>query len=507
MAQMTLLQIRDALRLHLKDDGTVWSDPELTRAYTHALADFSRFSPYERYYEARVDTDEITDETVTLTAHGTWKDLTYKPVKWESERVCDDADETTKYTRGTDYEIDYINGKITSISGGDIGATDTVYVNYTRDKTAIDLSSLTYLRIKQVEYPVGQVPRDIVGYELFGDIMFILTSKSSRSASQEQLMNDKHVRVWYYAPHTAATASAAGTAPEWSDEIMIKGGEAYAYLIEAGQYNQQAITDFASARTALGNISHTDLDTALDLINTIIDNGVATLALIGTGSLHTAVTTAVDAANAALDNLFTASQGNELYDATQVTDMAAGAEGDIYLIGATAPSMDKYLDDGDANIETIDLGDNEAGNYREYAESAGNLHAHLRDISRFHLQRAAARAQGVQTYIAEAEQRINQIAAYIQEAQTEGTLANAAAREAEARVAQIDRYLNEAAVDIESAVQNLTLAEKYRDMGILRRNEFWSILGDRAQGGLGKLTVTGNQSPYSGGGGKDYTVG
>jgi hypothetical protein len=59
--------IRTDLRLDLKDSGTLWSDPELNRAYEKAVSDLSRFLPLEKVYEETLDFD-ITDESFTTPA-------------------------------------------------------------------------------------------------------------------------------------------------------------------------------------------------------------------------------------------------------------------------------------------------------------------------------------------------------------------------------------------------------------------------------------------------------
>lgn len=502
MAQWTLVEFRAALDLHLKETGSLYSDSELDRAVTHALADFSRFYPRERFYETRLDFDEVTDEQVTLTAHGTYKDLANKPVKWDSERICDDAAETTKYTRGTDYEINYINGTITSISGGSIGATDTIFCNYTRDKTAIDISGLTYFRIKRVEYPVGGVPADYATYDQHGDILFIMSKKGGQTQSQGNLQNDKHARLWYYAPHTAATASAAGTAPEWSDEIVLKGAEAYMWLIEAAQQEHTAIDYLTTAATTLENCWKSDDTGALKDAETALAVATATLLLIATDSVHASAETALDAAKTELDLIHAASAGNEIYDAVNVEDCDSGNEGATFLSTATANaiSAEAYLTAGDATIETVNVGEDVAPLYLQYANGAGAINDRLRDHARLHLERGALHMQVVAGYINEAATRLQKVVQYVDEAQAEIAVSNGYNRQGEILVAQ-------ASQEIAIALHRLDIAEKYREMGILRRNEFWAILGDRNQGSIARAVGSVSQIPSGTGGGSDLHIG
>ena len=193
---LTRTQMLTALRLDLKGSGSTWSDTELERCITKAVHDLSRFIPYEKYYETRLDFDEISAESVTLV--GGTKALANKPVKWESEAVLDTDSNTC--IRGTDYEIDYINGTVTRIADGEIAsATETITVSYTRHKFSIDLSNLTELiRVTRVEYPVGDVPQKYVNVDQWGDILTIVNHPYEPMAdAQKDLSNDRHILIQY----------------------------------------------------------------------------------------------------------------------------------------------------------------------------------------------------------------------------------------------------------------------------------------------------------------------
>lgn len=538
----TLTNFRTYLRFHLKDSGSVWSQDEIDRCVHHALADFGRFYPRERIYEARVDSDVITTESVTLVSGA--KSLTYKPVKWASEVVLDT--DGTACVRGTDYEMDYANGEITYIAGGEIASdTETISVTYTRCNIAIDISGLTMQRVFKVEYPIGEIPQDFVTYMVFGGNLYITSKKGGQGQSQSNLVDNKQARVYYYSPHTRAESTASGTAPDWSDEIVLKGAEAYAYLIEAGQYTQQAITDFASARGAIDeevSAVHTLLAAAIAAVKTecesansaldslditdatgSLSEASTALGLIATGDDHHALAdTALDAAVLELTRMLVADTDNSnLYHSLQVEDTTKTNPGAVFLSNAAtnAISSEAYLTEGDATIPTVNKGEDVAPLYMQYAEAVGKIHDRLRDQGRLHLERAGVQAQIVTGFIQEAQGRLSHIALRVQEAQSEAAVGNGYsatnantlrqceayvanaqtyARQAEGYVQQISVYLQEADRYTVLAMQNIELAASYREFGILRRNEFWAIIGDRTQSNIRGATASGNQMPSSG---------
>lgn len=109
--------------------------PELVAAsiFDVGVTAESEFRLYFEAYEGESGASaSVTDEGVTLTALGTWYALAYKRVQPGTVTVTNAAG-TVTYTEGTDYAIDYANGKILGISGGGITAGDTPLVDYTYD--------------------------------------------------------------------------------------------------------------------------------------------------------------------------------------------------------------------------------------------------------------------------------------------------------------------------------------------------------------------------------------
>ncbi len=76
-----------------------------------------------------VDTTKITDETFT-SDDDTAVSLANRAIVQYSETIADDADETTIYTRDTDYTMNYTTGAITVDSTGSMSDATTYYANY-----------------------------------------------------------------------------------------------------------------------------------------------------------------------------------------------------------------------------------------------------------------------------------------------------------------------------------------------------------------------------------------
>ncbi|KKN60924.1 hypothetical protein LCGC14_0527230 [marine sediment metagenome] len=379
------------LRLDLKDGSTLWSNYELDRSVQRAVDDLSRSYPLEAVYEHTISYT-ITGEASTAPAAGTYKALAYKPIRPKSETITNAAG-TTTYTRGTDYTIDYMNGKYTIISTGSISENDSLLVSYTKSRLGIDLSAIisNLVRVVRVEYPADQVPQQFVSYNIWNDFMYIGSQKPGES--QKQLNDGEHVVIYYDKPHTAPLASTVPSYPALLDEVICIGAGAYALLVKALQYEHQSVTDLASSRTALGNLSgihtavgtalgkltaiHTLVDAAFDKVTTYIadadtaldafisaiaaaptalakvdtylagasESTKAQLALITTfaAGLRTAALTAVDAANTYLDEVDTTDlQGAEAVWADEVKHI---------LTEAGIPNAEDFLESGDDSID------------------------------------------------------------------------------------------------------------------------------------------------------------
>ena len=108
--------------------------PELVAANVYDFGSTDT-SPTRIYYEAYAGESgaapTITDETVT-SDEGAWVDLDYKRLR-PSTVVVTGSGGTPTYAEGTDYVIDYEDGKLWTITGGSIGDATALKVDYVYD--------------------------------------------------------------------------------------------------------------------------------------------------------------------------------------------------------------------------------------------------------------------------------------------------------------------------------------------------------------------------------------
>ncbi len=426
---MYIAAMRTALKLDLKDGATLWSESELDRCVTRAVADLSRFLPLEKVYEKTLVFAVTSEAWTAAAAAGTYVALANKPIKQGSEAVVDDA--AAACVRDTDYTIDYSNGEITHISGGKISNNEVCAISYVISQVEVDLASLTdFIRLDRVEYPYGKVPQKFISPEIFNMVLLV---GSSGDDSQAQMAANEHIAVRYFAEHTIPAAAANGSYPLFLDNTVILAAGAYALFIKALQHEHFAVTDLASMRTELGLTTavHSLITTALAKIATYLETNANNSAKImlteittQAADLRTAVKTAVDAANAYAD--------------TVASDLTTGA----------------------ALINAANVGADVAGHYGRYAEARGSV---------------------AMTYINEALARISNLRTYIEQAAGWGAVARGFIDEAVDRLAQVDRYLTEAAQYERAAGADIILADLFRREAIERRNEAWGIWRDRGQ--------------------------
>lgn len=86
---------------------------------------------YETYSGESGSTATITAGAVTLTALATWYDIGHGRI--QPPMVLKDVTDTTTYTEGTDYVIDYGRGRVMGLTGGAISAGAVVHLTYTYD--------------------------------------------------------------------------------------------------------------------------------------------------------------------------------------------------------------------------------------------------------------------------------------------------------------------------------------------------------------------------------------
>lgn len=410
-----------------------------------------------------------------------WVSLANKPVKWGSERDVTDVD-ANALARNTDFYIDYMKGRIKAISGGDIVASDTVTISYTKGQLWVDISALAdFIRVDRVEYPVGQIPQTLVQHDVWGDIVTI--TGGSEQEEQGSMAEDKHIRVYYSAEHQPPTEYSPGSVPEFLENTILMAAEAYALFTYASKQEVAAETRLASAASQLSsaNSAHTLLSTAMTNIKKYLDNNStsdAKTSLASANGDHSAFGTALTNLKKYLDNNNTTDAAGLLDDINNDTEAlrlaiaaaldAANAYLDLvanditvanavrakyietvnYVDGGTEPDILAYLTSGDALLNTVAVGGESTEvmeAYRRYAEtvSAALVGAFERDRA-FYIQNATARTNAALAYVQEAAQRLSEVRSYIERSAGYATISSLFGREAEARVASINTYLRQA---------------------------------------------------------------
>lgn len=386
------------------------------------------------YYFRRVETVEVTvisgsaaaGDTISVGTGNAYDSFVYlanKPIKPESETVTNAAG-TTTYARDTDYRMDYANGAIKFINGGSMVANTAYLIDYTKSRLGIDISAIipVITRVQRVEYPIDQIPQQFVSFNIMGDFMYVGSQQVGKS--QIELINGEHIAIYYERRHTAPGEAGPGSYPDVLDEVIAIGGGGYALLVEAQQYEQAAATGITSLNSALTNLikylnNNTDADLA-GILQDITDNAA---------SLRTAIGTAVDAANAYLDDV----------DVTDLGKATYGAE--------------VFTEDGKAKIDVLNIGANVAENYANYSGARVNI--------------ANARINASTGYIQEATTRLGNLRSWIDQAGGYSQLSQG--------------FLSEAQMRVEAVNGNLVLADRFRAEGLNRLTEFHQILKSKAE--------------------------
>lgn len=514
---MKLPELTRNLRLDLSDtDPTAeeWSNDELTRALEHCIGDIDRVLPHEKAYEVTI-IYTVTDEAFT-SDHDAWVSLANSPIKPEGEVVRSaSGGGGTLYVRDTDYTMDYINGKIMCLSTGSIVDSTTTYISYTKSRLAVNISSLTDLiRVKQVEYPIDEVPQSFVGYRVWGDWLYVVTKPGSKGDAtparrgQAEMSSGEHLVVYYQAQNTPPTDAADGSYPTFLDFVVLKGAAAYAHFMRGLSNHLQAETDLTSARTELSGIAAiiTAVETALGNVAAHVTEAGTALAKVATHGAE---------AKAALDKVDTI--------IVQVGTVLAGMGSIIVSIGTqltnaeetwTTPGEVDYeggalihLTQGTGLINTVTVGRDAANLRRLYAETSvaiGRLFEHRRDsfliaASRYvdilsaYINEAAQHTARANAYTGESSQR-NAIASnYIAEATQRLNMAQTYIAEASGRLNEAQWKLASASQYGELAVRDMELAVRFREEGAVRHAEYWAILRDRAQWRGETVSVSGRQ--------------
>lgn len=468
MANRVLL--RTSLRAELSDPAELWTDQQLNRVIDEVTADFSRMIPRERLNETTF-VRNITAESITAgVSAGTAVSLANKPVQVNSVTVTSDPAGTT-FVLDTDFQVDYANGTIIHLAAGAITNGQSLLVTYERSSLALDISDLTDLILPlRMEWPLDR-PQEYVSFYRWGDILYVQTSRDGRS--QQNFGDTNHILLYYYAEHTAPTDAADGTFPRFLDDVMVKGGVAYALFIKARDRRHQAITDLASARTALAAAATLQATTEMDsaqtaaaaaktradaLLDTVAGTDIASARTQATNASVAAAAIAITAPNSDLvlaraeaaaaktnaDTIDDTAGATELTNAVVFTTAITAMTQVEAFVGAIADSVtaalkslrdagepladveialdkvndelrtatdnvDAFLVIGELLIDAVNKGDRAPENFNEYARTK-------LEMASLWVQEAQGRAQHAQVIVSEASQWANGAQAFILEA-------------------------------------------------------------------------------------------
>jgi len=172
------------------------------------------------------------------------------------------------------------------------------------------IADTAFIRLEGIEYPVGSYPATLPSFDYHsGNFLKIKTNYTPGDTGEL-------VYVYWQKKHTFSDS--ASTIPVEYEPVISLGAEGYALRLRAVSQFHQAITDLGTAKTELAKM---------------ITGGVGTLQL----------------ADDALDKVTT------------------------YIESATAPSSKKYLGDGDAFLETVNVGEAVAPTYGDYARHSAQM--------------------------------------------------------------------------------------------------------------------------------------
>jgi len=457
---MKLIEMMEAVRESLGDSAAVHaSDEYVIRGIQQAVQDLSRLYPQEKVKEIVVDYD-VSDETIDSGDLDIAVQLANTYLQYGSELVYSAASKTgTLYTKDTDYTMDYTLGQIIPLSTGDMVADTTYYLTYETSRTSVSTATLTDLiSIERVEYPMSNPPQNFIIYTLWGDRLFIITSKSD-DRSQVKLTAGHHVRIFYLAQHTIPTTSSSGSYERYADEPVILGSSGYVLLFLASYYQRLAAALVSSASDLLYTASLSDAapgqiylaDTALNSVSAFITGGAAD-ALDAVATFTGYAKTSLDAGDTNADAVEgRLNLADKVADGDALIPSAYGEDDFIDL----AKEASGYLETGLALINTVNKGEGVADLYARYtsvATSIAELISRRREgyIGAAQVGASAAQAlsqigmnfiSAAQAHNQEANQRLAQGQIYIAEATVRNSLAETLITASEGYLTTVASYL------------------------------------------------------------------
>ena len=99
-----------------------------------------------------MQTSDIVNETFNSLEYDTWVSLANSGIAPYTEKVTNTTDETP-YERGTDYEMDYIAGKIKVLSGGNMSDNTDYHIDYEKFEATTFTINATKFKYEQMNQP------------------------------------------------------------------------------------------------------------------------------------------------------------------------------------------------------------------------------------------------------------------------------------------------------------------------------------------------------------------
>lgn len=422
-----------------------------------------------------------------------WVQLS-NPIEPGSEAIHSAASKGgTRYILDTDYKMDYANGRICFTSAGSMAVSTTYYANYDRAPCTIDISSIIpeLIRIVKVIYPVDKVPEQSVAFSVWENMLTIGSPRAG--TSQEALVDDEHLAIFYEAKHAPPTDFGSGSYPENLDQIVLIGAAGYALMVEALQYEQSAATDLGLARAAIVKVTgsgiHGLITAALDiagakaaLAGTALGKVSGLLTPIGTQDNASDVLSEIHDMEAYLrDLIIKLSDGSgALAIMNDSLDNVSTIDINMASVGATA-GLNTVLTPTDLINRLNDGGPDVSGKYADYARAKVQIaqariqaaagyaqEATLRlSFLRSYIEESGAWNRIAETFIAEASQRVGEAGVYLATAQ--------------ARLVEMDGYLAEAGRNQEVVANDMLLSDRFRAEAQIRMAEFNRLLDSKAE--------------------------
>ncbi len=403
----------------------------------------------------------------TTSGFGIWVQLD-NPIKPESETIYSAASKGgTLYVRDTDYQMDYANGRILILSVGSMLENTTYYANYDKAQCTIDISTIVpeLIRIVKVIYPVDKIPEQSVAFTVWEDMLTIGSPRPT--VSQEAMTDKEHIAIYYEARHAPPTDVGSGSYPELLDQVVLIGAAAYALLVEALQYELQAVTDLAEVRTTLDYLGTGGASPTLiyKLLDDALDKVALYLETYNTSDNAVTMLEKITDDITLLRNAIRAT-GTPMTGALAEAAIALGETSSIDLDAGTVGAV-AWLLEGELKIDTLTDGERVAEKFADYA--------------RVKVQIAQTRVQVAMAYAQEAQITLDNLRSYIDEAGGWMRMGEDFMAEAQARMGEIDRYLAEAGQYQEVIAHDLLLSDRFRAEGQIRMAEFQRILDSKAE--------------------------